>query len=157
MGSLPSSYKKNGQFGHLSSKHSYPEQVASSHHSSPECQHSYNQESHSVAREIFMLASKSKKLVSPMYWKSGVIRKICSSPKAAETRGVMKLVDDCINMANQTRILLRDSIKLKVFTDSWPLLESIGSSNQVAEKALRLSVAFLKKNLEDEEVSLLYR
>ena len=92
-----------------------------------------------------------------MYWKSGVIRKICSSPKAAETRGVMKLVDDCINMANQTRILLRDSIKLKVFTDSWPLLESIGSSNQVAEKALRLSVAFLKKNLEDEEVSLLYR
>ena len=37
--------------------------------------------------------------------------------------------------------------------DSRPLLESIGRSGQVEEKSLRQSVASLKQNLEDGEVS----
>ena len=39
-----------------------------------------------------------------------------------------------------------------MFTDSRPLLESIGSSGQVEEKSLRQSVAALKQNLKDGEV-----
>ena len=34
-----------------------------------------------------------------------------------------------------------------------PLLESIGSSGQIEEKALRQSVAYLKQSLEDEDVT----
>ena len=43
-------------------------------------------------------------------------------------------------------------IKNKLFTDSQPLLESIGSSGQIEEKALRQSVSYLKQSLEDEDV-----
>ena len=43
-------------------------------------------------------------------------------------------------------------IPLRIFTDSRPLLESIGSSSQIAEKALRQSVSFMKQTLEDGEV-----
>ena len=42
---------------------------------------------------------------------------------------------------------------MKLFTDSRPLLESIGSSGQIEEKALRQTVAYLKQSLEDEEVA----
>ena len=40
-----------------------------------------------------------------------------------------------------------------MFTDSRPLLESIGSSGQVEEKSLRQSVASLKQSLEDKDVA----
>ena len=43
-------------------------------------------------------------------------------------------------------------MKVRLFTDSCPLLESIGSSGQIEGKALRQSVAYLKQSLEDEEV-----
>ena len=113
---------------------------------------SYNQEGHSVAGEIIILGCKSSLVCSPVYWKSGIIRKICTSPKAAETRGIMKLLDDGCNMTKQMSILMNMKIPLKLFTDSRPLLESIGSTNQIAEKALRQSIAFIKQSLEDEEV-----
>ena len=38
-------------------------------------------------------------------------------------------------------------IKVKVFTDSRPLLETLGSTSQVAEKGLRKSIAYLKEHL----------
>ena len=53
---------------------------------------SYNKEDHSVAGGMILLGSKTTKIASPMYWKSGVIRKIFTCPKAAETHGVMKLM-----------------------------------------------------------------
>ena len=59
---------------------------------------SYNQEGHSVAGEIIMLNSEDNEIVSPLFWKSGIIRKICTSPRAAKTRGIMKLVDDSDNL-----------------------------------------------------------
>ena len=43
-------------------------------------------------------------------------------------------------------------VPLKIFTDSRPLLESIGSTSQIEEKALRQSIAFLKQSLEDGDV-----
>ena len=44
-------------------------------------------------------------------------------------------------------------MKVRLFTDSHPLLESIRSSGQIEEKALRQSVAYLKQSLEDGEVT----
>ena len=114
---------------------------------------SHNQEEHSVAGEMILLGSKTSMVVSPLYWKSGVIRKICMSPKAAETRGVMKLLDDSLNMSRQLSILMRKKIPLRIFTDSRPLLESISSSSQIAEKALQQSIAYMKQSLEDGDVN----
>ena len=58
---------------------------------------SYNQEELLVAGEMIMMGNKENINVSPIYRKSGVIRKVCTSLKAVETRGVMKVVDDEVN------------------------------------------------------------
>ena len=89
---------------------------------------------------------------SPIYWKAGVIRKVCLSPKAAEMRSLIKVVDDTLCLARQISLMMNTEIKTRMFTDSRPLLESIGSSGQVEEKSLRQSVAALKQNLKDGEV-----
>ena len=86
-----------------------------------------------------------------MYWKLGVIRKVCLSPKAAETRSLLRLVDDSLCLARQLSAMLNTMIETRMFTDSRPLLESIGSLGQIEEKALRQSVASLKQNLEKEK------
>ena len=58
-----------------------------------------------------------------------------------------------MHMAKQLQQLLNVKMKVRLFTDSRPLLESIGSSGQIEEKALRQSVAYLKQSLEDGEVT----
>ena len=109
------------------------------------CDASYNCDDKSVSGEIIMLGNKETTDASPIYWKSGVIRKVCMSPKAAETRGVMKIVDDAMNFAEQLKILMNARIGVKIYTDSRPLLETMGSTTQVAKKALRQLVAYLKQ------------
>ena len=44
---------------------------------------SYNKEGNSVAGEMILLRSKKTNVAVSIYWKSGMIRKICMSPKAA--------------------------------------------------------------------------
>ena len=65
---------------------------------------------------------------------------------------MIKVVDDTLCLTRQISQMLNMRIKTRMFTDSKPLLESIGSSGQVEEKSLRQSVASLKQNLEDAEV-----
>ena len=55
-------------------------------------------------------------------------------------------------MAKQLSQLLNVKMKVRWFTDSRLLLESIGSSGQIEEKALRQSVSNLNQSLEDEDV-----
>ena len=66
-----------------------------------------------------------------------MIRKACTSPKAAKTRGVMKQEDDGVNTSKQFKILINDVVSLRVFIDSRPMLENIGRFSQVAEKKHR--------------------
>ena len=61
-------------------------------------------------------------------------------------------MDDSLCLARQLSKMLNTKIETRMFMDSRPLLESIGSSGQIEEKALRQSVAALKHNLEDGEV-----
>ena len=63
-------------------------------------------------------------------------------------------MDDATNVAKQIRTLMNTKIGVKIYTDSKPLLETLGSTSQVAEKALRQSVAYLKQYLEDKEVDM---
>ena len=59
----------------------------------------------------------------------------------------MLVMDNAKNVADQLKDLLNAEIKVKVFTDSHPLLETLGSTSQVAEKGLRKAIAYLKENL----------
>ena len=77
---------------------------------------------------------------------------MCVYPQRLQTRALLRLMDDGVHMAKQLSQLLNVSMKVRLFTDSCPLLESIGSSGQMEEKALRQLVAYLKQSLEDEEV-----
>ena len=65
---------------------------------------------------------------------------------------MIKVVDDTLCLTRQISLMLNTRIETRVFTDSRPLLESIGSSGQIEEKLLQQSVAALKQNLEDAEM-----
>ena len=45
----------------------------------------YHQDENAVSGEMILLGNKKNMAASPIYWKAGVIRKVCLSPKAAET------------------------------------------------------------------------
>ena len=62
---------------------------------------SYHCDDRSVAGEMIMLVNSQTGKAAPMYWRSGVIRKVCVSPKAAETRALLRLMDDAVHMAKQ--------------------------------------------------------
>ena len=59
----------------------------------------------------------------------------------------MLVVDDAKNVADQLKDLLNAEIKVRVFTDLCPLLETLGSTSQVSKKGLKKSVAYLKEHL----------
>ena len=44
-------------------------------------------------------------------------------------------------------------LEMRIFTDLWPLLESIGISGQIDEKVLRQSIAYLKQAFEEGDLS----
>ena len=62
---------------------------------------SYHNDDRSVAGEMIMLGNQKTGKAAPIYWRSGVIRKVCVSPKAAETRALLRLMDDGVHMAKQ--------------------------------------------------------
>ena len=82
-----------------------------------------------------------------MYWKSAVVNRVCTSPKASETIGVMLVVDDAKNVAGQPKDLLNAEIIVRVFTDSRPLLKTLRSTSQVAENGFGKAVVYLKEHL----------
>ena len=69
----------------------------------------------SVGGDLLMLGNKKTDAASPIYWKSGVILKVCTSPKAADTRVVMRLVDDWTSLARQVSQLLNIPVKTSVY------------------------------------------
>ena len=72
-----------------------------------------------------------------------MIRKVFMSPKAAEAKAWIRLVDDRISLARQVSQLMDGNIRTRIFTGSRLLLESIGSSEQIKEKQLGRSMAYL--------------
>ena len=60
---------------------------------------SYHHDDWSVAGEILMLGNQKTGKAAPIYWRSGVIIKVCVSPKATETRTLLRLMIDGVHMA----------------------------------------------------------
>ena len=61
---------------------------------------SYHQDDRSVPGEMIMLGNQRTGKAALMYWISGGIRKVCVSPKATETRALLRLMEDGVYMAN---------------------------------------------------------
>ena len=59
---------------------------------------SYHYDDKSVAAELMMLGIQKTKKATQLYWRSEVMRKVCISSKAAETRSLLRLMDDGIHM-----------------------------------------------------------
>ena len=104
-----------------------------------------------------MLGNKNSNKVSPIFWKSKQIQKVCHSAKEAETRNIMTNVDTAVYLSAKLSLLLfgdnRSKIPVRIYTDSIPLLESIASTRQVEQKLLRNTMTDLKEKLIDGEVS----
>ena len=64
-----------------------------------------------MAGELIMLGNQKTGKAALLFWRSGVIRKVCMSPKAAETRSLLRLIDDGVHMGKQLSQLLNANIK----------------------------------------------
>ena len=73
-----------------------------------------------------------------------------------KTINVVTMMEDAIFAARQVKILIfgdcRKRIKVRLFTDSEPMLESIASLKQIERKNLRFTVVDLKERLIDGDV-----
>ena len=112
---------------------------------------SYKIDAPSIGGNLIMLGNKNTDRVSPIYWKSKQIPKVCHSAKDAETRNIMTNVDTAVYLSQQLSILLfeksESKIPVRVYTDSLPLLESIASPRQVDQHLLRNTMTDSKQKL----------
>ena len=117
---------------------------------------SYKSDSKSISGILILLGNVENKKTVPIYWKSRVIAKVCHSAKASETRSMTALLDNAQFFAGQLEILLfgKSAVQfpVKLYTDSKPLLESIGSTHKVEEKLLRNCVTDMKDRLYDGKI-----
>ena len=108
-------------------------------------------ETPSILGEIIMLANKHDDKVSPLFWKSKQISRVCKSSKDAETRAGGKCVEDAVYLAQRIEHVLfgdvKKRIKVEIHTDSEPLIESIRSTKRVENKALCKEVGAMKEAL----------
>ena len=111
----------------------------------------------SISGSLVLLGSTEQLTVVPLFWKSKTIQKVCHSAKAAETRSMLKLMEDCQFFAQQIEQLLfgsyRKKIPVNLFSDSKPLLESVGSTHQIDDRLLRSSISDMKDSLYGGEVT----
>ena len=105
---------------------------------------------------LLFLTDEEMTRAVPIYWKSKTIARVCYSSKDAETINISKMMDDAIYAARQIETLYfgdyKRRIKVRLFTDSEPTLESIASSKQVERKTLRPTIVDLKERLVDRDI-----
>jgi len=118
---------------------------------------SFKVEEKAIGGVLLFLTNSEMTRGAPIYWKAKTIARVCHSSKDAETLNVLTMVEDAVSTARQLEILLygdyRKRMRVRVFTDSEPTLESIASSRQIERKTLRLTVTDLKERLLDGDVS----
>jgi hypothetical protein len=112
---------------------------------------SYNLGQRSVGGGLIILGHRSTLAGVPLHWKSKTLQKVCTSAKASETHSLSRVLEDVEFFSIQLKqVLFKDDdyrIPIKVFVDSRPLLESIGSIHQVENKLLRNNITIMKNTL----------
>ena len=117
---------------------------------------SFKSDDKAVGGVLLFLTNENMTKAAPIYWKSKTIARVCYSSKDAETINISKMMDDAIYAARQVETLYfgdyKKRIKVRLFTDSEPTLESIASSKQVERKTLRPTIVDLKERLVDKDI-----
>ena len=117
---------------------------------------SFKSDDKAIGGVLLFLANEEMTRATPIYWKSKTIARVCYSSKDAETINISKMMDDAIFAARQIETLYygdyKRRIKIRLFTDSEPTLESIASSRQVERKTLRPTILDLKERLVDKDI-----
>ena len=81
---------------------------------------------------------------------------MCHSSKEAETRNMVKLMDETLYQANIIEQVLFDKntkVEVKIVTDNKPLLESKASLKQVESKIMREVIADMKEKLVENKIN----
>ena len=81
---------------------------------------------------------------------------MCHSSKEAETRNMVKLMDETLYQANIIEQVLFDKntkVEVKIVTDNKPLLESKASLKQVESKMMREVIADMKEKLVENKIN----
>ena len=93
---------------------------------------SFKSDDKAIGGVLLFLANEDMTRATPIYWKSKTIARVCYSSKDVETINISKMMDDAIFAARQIEILYygdcKKRIKVRLFTNSEPTLESIASS-----------------------------
>ena len=118
---------------------------------------SYKADEKSIGGMLILMVNEEMMKASPIMWKAKQIDRVCHSSKDAETLAMTMLLDEITYVAKQMETLMYGNyegrMKVKVYTDSEPLLESIASTKQVTRKGLRMTVLDMKEKLMEEAVS----
>ena len=72
---------------------------------------SYRAGEKAIGGQFVLLGEEKGSFVMPVFWKSKLIRKVCKSPKDAETLNMGILADICRHTANQIEQLLFGILK----------------------------------------------
>jgi hypothetical protein len=112
---------------------------------------SYKLGEKAVGGSLVILGNKNSLGGVPLYWRSKTLKKVCTSAKAVETHAMTRHLNDIQFFTLQLQQILAPEatvrIPIRIFTDSKPLLESIGSIHQVENKLLRNNVQDMKDML----------
>ena len=111
----------------------------------------------STSGKLLFLSNKEETKVSPLLWKSKTISRVCTSPKAAETRAAYMASDDAIFMARTfceiyTGNRGNSQMEVTMKTDSFSLIETLNSTKQIEEKILRPTVQAMKDMMSRKEI-----
>jgi hypothetical protein len=108
---------------------------------------SYKLGEKAVGGSLVILGNKTDKKAVPLYWRAKSLKKVCTSAKEAETHSMTGHLNDVQFFTLQLQQLLKPpggTFPIRVFTDSLPLLESVGSIHQVENKLLRNNINGMK-------------
>jgi hypothetical protein len=112
---------------------------------------SYKLGEKAVGGSLVILGNKNTTGGVPLYWRSKTLKKVCTSAKAVETHAMTRHMNDIQFFTLQLQQILapeaKEKIPIRIFTDSKPLLESVGSIHQVENKLLRNNVQDMKDML----------
>ena len=81
---------------------------------------------------------------------------MCHSSKEAETKNMVKLMDETLYQANIIEQVLFDKhmkVEVKIVTDNKPLLESKASLKQVESKMMQEVIADMKEKLVENKIN----
>ena len=116
------------------------------------CVRPYYTSKPSVSGVIVLLSSKTSNRVSPLHWKSRMIKRITQSSKDAETRACEEGLDHSLMVSQMLERMLfgsfgKNLVEVRAMSDSEPLIRTLGSTKRTVSKAIIPNIRKIKEML----------